>query len=145
MAALALALGLAVDAVRPGGSLVFTSNRLPSGEFITLDEARRLHGSGTALFLDARGQLEFESGHIAGALNLPPEEFEYSFAALEGLIGRAGTVITYCDGEGCMLSRDLAALLRARGLGRVFVLKDGWRLWTQAGLPTATGPGNPGG
>ena len=38
-------------------------------------------------------------------------------------------LVTYCDGEACELSRDLADQLKAHGLKDVLVLKNGWTLW----------------
>jgi 3-mercaptopyruvate sulfurtransferase SseA len=48
------------------------------------------------------------------------------------------TVITYCDGERCTLSRDLAEALRVEGVENVRELRNGWTLWQEHGLPTAT-------
>lgn len=108
-----------------------------SGE-ISLQDASRLFTSGQAVFLDARAAEDFAEGHIEGALSLPIFSFTQDFDALKSQMeGR--TVITYCDGEACELSRDLADQLKARGLKDVLVLKNGWTLWKDSGLPTATG------
>jgi rhodanese-related sulfurtransferase len=108
-----------------------------SGE-ISLQDASRLFSSGQAVFLDARPAEDFAEGHIEGALSLPIFSFTQDFDALKSQMeGR--TVITYCDGEACELSRDLADQLKAHGLKDVLVLKNGWTLWKDSGLPTATG------
>lgn len=108
-----------------------------SGE-ISLQDASRLFTSGQAVFLDARAAEDFAEGHIEGALSLPLFSFTQDFDALKSQMeGR--TVITYCDGEACELSRDLADQLKAHGLKDVLVLKNGWTLWKNSGLPTATG------
>lgn len=108
-----------------------------SGE-ISLQDASRLFTSGQAVFLDARAAEDFAEGHIEGALSLPIFSFTQDFDALKSQMeGR--TVITYCDGEACELSRDLADQLKAHGLKDVLVLKNGWTLWKNSGLPTATG------
>lgn len=108
-----------------------------SGE-ISLQDASRLFTSGQAVFLDARAAEDFAEGHIDGALSLPIFSFTQDFDALKSRMeGR--TVITYCDGEACELSRDLADQLKAHGLKDVLVLKNGWTLWKDSGLPTATG------
>jgi rhodanese-related sulfurtransferase len=108
-----------------------------SGE-ISLQDASRLFTSAQAVFLDARAAEDFAEGHIEGALSLPLFSFTQDFDALKSQMeGR--TVITYCDGEACELSRDLADQLKAHGLKDVLVLKNGWTLWKNSGLPTATG------
>jgi 3-mercaptopyruvate sulfurtransferase SseA len=48
------------------------------------------------------------------------------------------TIITYCDGERCPLSRELAEALRVEGVENVRELRNGWTLWQEQGLPTAT-------
>jgi rhodanese-related sulfurtransferase len=105
---------------------------------ISLHDAALRHASGEAVFLDAREAEEYELGHIQGALSLSVFTFAQDFPALKaGLEGK--TVITYCDGEHCKLSQDLADQLTAHGIRNVFVLKNGWSLWQNDGLPTATG------
>jgi rhodanese-related sulfurtransferase len=101
-----------------------------------MDEAARLFSSGQAVFVDARSAQDYAQGHIEGAVSIPVFAFVQMFprtrAQLEGK-----TIITYCDGEGCTLSQDLADQLKASGLANVFVLKNGWSLWKDAGLPLA--------
>ncbi|HKL00541.1 MAG TPA: rhodanese-like domain-containing protein [Desulfotignum sp.] len=46
--------------------------------------------------------------------------------------------ITYCDGEACPLSHDLAIFLKNLGFTRVKVLVNGWTLWKNHHLPTNT-------
>jgi len=115
-----------------------TSESAQGGE-ISLHEAALRHASGEAVFLDAREAEDYALGHIQGALSLSAFTFAQDFPALKaGLEGK--TVITYCDGEHCKLSQDLADQLAAHGIRNVFVLKNGWSLWRNDGLPTATGP-----
>jgi rhodanese-related sulfurtransferase len=105
---------------------------------IPLTEAITLFHSGQAVFVDAREAEEYALGHIEGALALDPMSFGQNFPAvrarLEGM-----TVITYCDGEFCELSHELAEQLKSMGLQDVRVLKNGWSLWRDQGLPIATG------
>jgi rhodanese-related sulfurtransferase len=49
-------------------------------------------------------------------------------------------IITYCDGETCELSHDLALFLRDAGFTDSRVLVNGWTVWQQAGLPVGIGP-----
>ena len=88
-----------------------------------------------AIFLDIQPQGRSGSGHIQGALSLPWEEFDKRFDEVMGSIPRELPVITYCDGESCRLSRELAVALLAKGYVDVRVLPDGWRIWQQQNLP----------
>lgn len=110
----------------------------PQSDEISLQDASRLFTSGQAVFLDARAAEDFAEGHIDGALSLPIFSFTQDFDALKSQM-EGKTIITYCDGEACELSRDLADQLKAHGLKDVLVLKNGWTLWKNSGLPTATG------
>ena len=131
----------------------FRTNRLPlvgnwspearmatdSGQslIISLDEAEKLYSAGQAVFLDARPAAWFEFGHIKGAANLPPDEIDQLLPQVLGQTPHDRTIITYCDGEDCELSHQLALSLMERGYTRVRVLVNGWTAWSEKGLPTA--------
>lgn len=111
-----------------------TTVQTSSGE-ILLAEARALVEAGQAIFVDARDEFSYAEGHIQDALSLPEENFDYEFSGLESqLAGKLA--ITYCDGEHCRLSHDLAQKLREKGV-TARILVNGWSLWLEAGLPVA--------
>lgn len=142
--AISVGLALAFNATRP--------DRLPlvhdpesaaqvaaqRGE-ISITEAALLFESGKAVFVDAREADEYALGHIEGALSLDPIMFGQDFPLLREQLEGATTIVTYCDGEFCELSHELAQQLESMGLQDVRVLKNGWTLWRDQGLPTATG------
>jgi rhodanese-related sulfurtransferase len=103
---------------------------------VPLDEALALHGAGVAVFLDARPEEAFNSGHVAGARNLPWQDFDARFPEIMEAIPPDAFIITYCDGEACSLSKDLALALRNMGYTQVRVLVNGWSVWKDEGLPT---------
>ncbi len=113
-----------------------SSGNSPGGLTISLDEAKELFFSHSALFLDARPKEFYELGHIAGAKNLPYEEFESKFPEVMKEVDKGTMIITYCDGEHCELSRELALALMDKGYMNVYVLENGWTLWKKANLPT---------
>jgi len=100
---------------------------LESGEsmVIPLEEARELCSSKRAIFLDARSRELYEQAHILCARNLPWEEVDEYFDAVMADIARDALIITYCDGESCSLSKDLALELFYRGYENVRVLVNG--------------------
>jgi rhodanese-related sulfurtransferase len=113
----------------------------PSGRrmAISLDEAKNLHQSGGAVFLDARPLEDFTQGHIQGAISLPWQEAEQRVMDITADLASDAAIITYCDGDTCDLSRDLALFLENLGFSNVRVLVNGWTLWRDAGLPVAAG------
>lgn len=105
---------------------------------IGLEEAGRLFRQEAALFVDARPQSQFAQGHIRGALNLPWQEVDRYFMETAERLEGSRTIITYCDGDNCDLSHELALFLKDMGFENVRVLVNGWTVWKQAGLPTDT-------
>ncbi len=102
---------------------------------ITLEDARRHFEQGTALFADARPEGAFRSGHIQGAMHLNPDEFDGWSGDFFSKIPPEQVIITYCDGERCALSLELAEKLTWMGYENVYCLKDGWSKWNHHHLP----------
>lgn len=114
---------------------------LDSGESLAIspEDAEVLFFAGTAVFLDARSPEFYELGHIQGAYNLPWEDFEAYFDSVMTNIPPDTPIITYCDGTGCSLSKELALVLKNKGYTNVRVLVNGWTVWQQNDLPTEFG------
>ena len=113
----------------------------PSGENleISLSEASNFFKKGKAVFVDARSHEEYAAGHIKGAKTLPYKEADRKFIEAMAGVPEENAVITYCDGETCELSMELAVFLRNAGYKNVKVLSNGWTVWQQNGLPVETG------
>ncbi len=90
--------------------------------------------NGDAVFLDARSSKEFEQGFIPGATSAPME-LGASLPLLESLKGK-GAVVVYCTGTGCKSSLTLARELAAQGIKNISLYEEGWKGWTEAGMPT---------
>ncbi len=106
---------------------------------IRLEEARRDFEKGTALFADARPKSAYRSGHIPGAVNLEPDEFDAWSGDFFAKISPDQLIITYCEGERCSLSLELAEKLTWMGYEKVFLLKNGWGKWKVHQLPVESG------
>jgi rhodanese-related sulfurtransferase len=137
-------IALSVNSVRSGGLPLIgdwsPEARLaqPTGGsmLITLAEAKEAFLAGQAVFVDARSKDTFEMGHIKSARSLPFEDFDASLQeALTG-VSKDTLIVSYCDGEQCDLSKDVADMLKDKGYSNVKVLVNGWTVWSQAGLPT---------
>lgn len=93
---------------------------------INLDEFRaHAHGK-TALIVDARGPEQFASGHVRGAVNIPPSEMErYVESTLRG-VDRSQLIIIYCSSASCHSSEMVDEYLRSLGFTNTRVFSQGW-------------------
>ncbi len=143
---MAMALGTAVNLIRPDG-IPFVASWSMADKLVTeegdtlsipLEDAAVLFADNAAVFLDARTPAEYEKGHILGAVNLPWHEVDNYFETVIMTLDPEAMFITYCDGEACSLSHDLALFLKDLGFTRVKVLVNGWTLWKEHDLPVTT-------
>jgi rhodanese-related sulfurtransferase len=107
---------------------------------ITLEEAEKLYFTHAAVFIDARSAEEYAQGHIRDARSLPWHDADLNFITVTADLEMTTPIVTYCDGETCELSHDLALFLRDAGFTDTRVLVNGWTVWQQAGLPVESGP-----
>lgn len=117
-----------------------------SDYFISLDEAKKLwdskkYGDKDVIFIDAREYVEYQEGHIAGAMSCPKRRFDGAAPkyVLNYLPGNA--VVVYCHGEDCTDSEAVVKRLIALNLniGPFFIIKDGIPGWQRAGYPINKG------
>jgi rhodanese-related sulfurtransferase len=106
---------------------------------ISLFDAQQLFANDAAVFIDARPMEDYLQGHIQGARSLPRQELDLKFIEVTKDLDPQTPVITYCDGETCELSHDLALFLRDAGFVNTRVLVNGWSLWRLAGMPVESG------
>jgi len=111
-----------------------------TGLSISLEEARRLFVEKRAVFLDARSPKAFEKGRLEAARNLPLGAAEQSAFDVLADVPQDTVLITYCDGEKCILAERLAAALVDMGFQNVRILDNGYTRWVESGLPTEGGP-----
>lgn len=146
---IAAALSLLVNHFRPNGLPLagrIASKAAPNdsensqGSLVSIEEARALFFAHGAVFIDARPEEAYRSGHIEGALNLPADSLDQTLPRVVSKVSPDSLVIAYCDGEHCSLSREVALQLSAKGYPHVMVLLNGWTLWRDAGLPVGKGP-----
>ena len=140
--AIALGMGLISNALRPdslqqvGDWSAEAHTTTATGEhlIISLSEAAKLFTEKAAVFIDARSDEDFRDGHIQGAKNLPWQDVDQRFIEIAEEISPDVTIITYCDGETCKLSHDLALFLIDMGFNDVRVLINGWSVWQETNL-----------
>ncbi len=106
---------------------------------ISLNEAQKGFRKKALVFIDARPAEEYASGHIRGAISLPWDDVDARFMKATAKLSLNAPIVTYCDGESCSLSKDLALFLIQSGFTHVRVLLNGWSRWKKHGLPVGTG------
>jgi rhodanese-related sulfurtransferase len=92
-------------------------------ELSRADLARFLKNKDTVL-IDVRPTVEFEHGHIPGAISIPVQELEERLRELP----KTKRIIAYCRGEYCLFADEAVALLRQRGFDAIR-LEGGWPEW----------------
>jgi rhodanese-related sulfurtransferase len=102
------------------------------GESLPREEVRRLLKRGAAVLIDVRPALEFEHGHVAGAISIPVEHLEERIQELP----REKRIVAYCRGEFCLFADEAVTLLRQRGFDAVR-LEGGWPEWVSEGRAVA--------
>ncbi|SLM32599.1 Rhodanese-like protein [Desulfamplus magnetovallimortis] len=101
---------------------------------ISFDDAVSLFEQNAAVFVDARNVDQYEYGHIKGAISLPWHDLQERFMDVLPEIDPDMPVVTYCDGESCSLSHDLALFFKDMGF-QVYVLVNGWSVWKAGSMP----------
>ena len=87
--------------------------------------------SGDRVFLiDVRPALEFESGHLPGAVSIPVEELPSRLDELP----RDRRIVAYCRGAYCLFADEAVEMLRAQGF-EAERLDGGWPEWHAEGRP----------
>ncbi len=90
----------------------------PSGRqmAISLDEAKNLHQSNGAVFMDARPLEEFAKGHVQGAISLPWHEAEQRVMDVIADMANDAVIITYCDGDDLQSEQGTGAVSGESGV-----------------------------
>lgn len=90
--------------------------------------------SGLVTVLDVRPQVEYEAGHLPGAINIPLDELEKHLDELD----REAEIVAYCRGPHCVLAFDAVSRLRDQGIN-ARRLDGGLPEWQLEGFPVDRG------
>lgn len=136
-------LALTYNSINPRGLALWAGStsaqsQPPGGGFsqITLQEVYKIYQKPEVALLDARSTVEYNYGHIKGALSLPDEEFDKKYPGMIAKLSNKKEIIVYCSGEGCGLSEHLAKKLKTKGHRNIKLFVGGWPAWLQAEYPT---------
>ena len=87
---------------------------------------------GDVVILDVRPGIEYDAGHIPGAVSIPLDQLALRIAELPV----DAEIVAYCRGPFCVMAPEAVSVLRRAGR-RARRLADGLPEWRQAGLPVA--------
>lgn len=91
-----------------------------------LDRVKR----GEVTVLDVRPEIEYDAGHVSGAISLPLEALERHLSDLP----RDQEIVAYCRGPYCVLSIKAVEMLRSKGFNAVRV-EEGIQDFRAMGFP----------
>jgi rhodanese-related sulfurtransferase len=103
-------------------------------EQVTRMELLRRVKSGEVVVLDVRPRVEYEAGHIPGAISVPVDELSDRLAEIPA----DQEVVAYCRGAYCVFAHQAVRLLSTNGR-RASRLADGMLEWRLANLPVELG------
>ncbi|MDR1497780.1 MAG: rhodanese-like domain-containing protein [Puniceicoccales bacterium] len=104
----------------------------PAADKIGMERARRF---ARVLWVDARPEAEYASGHVSGAVSLNEDNWSRAIAGVLARWNPGDAVVVYCGGAECGASKAVAVRLRGAeyGLEDVYVLRGGWEAWKAGG------------
>ncbi|MGC4117798.1 MAG: rhodanese-like domain-containing protein [Myxococcales bacterium] len=130
------AVGFAVNALRPSGSIPFVARQpyalvvpcpVLGGEATGLAPNDPKIGQDGVVIVDARSKAEFEAWHLPRARSVPFDYLEsVSKAHVDALLASgASSLVVYGDGQDPDSGQELAKELAGKGLRNVFFVQGG--------------------
>jgi rhodanese-related sulfurtransferase len=92
---------------------------------ISRDQLERLIKEGSVCVIDVRPTLEYENGHLPGAISIPVDELPEHLNELP----RDRQIVAYCRGSYCLFADEAVAMLRGHGFD-AHRLDGGWSEWS---------------
>jgi rhodanese-related sulfurtransferase len=107
-------------------------SRVAESDLVTVDTAR---GWGdNVIWVDARPAVDFERGHIPGAVSLNEDQWGEGLSQfLTNNWSPEKKIVVYCSAASCNLAEDVARRLRdeAKLPNETRILKGGWEAWLE--------------
>lgn len=101
---------------------------------LSRDELAKLLKRRDVYVIDVRPRVEFDSGHIPGALPVPVEELADRLTEFP----RDKRIIAYCRSAYCLFADEAVSLLRAKGF-EAQRIEGGWAEWRAERRPAKSG------
>jgi rhodanese-related sulfurtransferase len=97
-------------------------------EKISADELRRRMRKQEIVLLDVRPPIEYQTGHLPGAISIPLDELDRRLTELP----KRKLIVAYCRGPYCVFADEALEMLEERGW-RVARLEEGVAEWNSMG------------
>ena len=112
-------------------------DNINSPESVDILFAKSLYDQDLGIFIDAREYIDFNEGHIKGAINLSySSDASYNKELLDSLFYADKTLVVYCSGEGCSLSEDLSYdLYENYNFYSIVYFEEGYPEWKELSYP----------
>jgi rhodanese-related sulfurtransferase len=111
-----------------------TSWQQPPADSAPVSLAQAKDWGGTVLWIDARPEEQFASGHVPGALLLNEDDWNSLLRPVLDAWSLERKLVVYCSRQSCNASHAVAERLRKEaGLKNVYVLQGGWEEWQKGG------------
>jgi rhodanese-related sulfurtransferase len=110
--------------------------QVPGTIAVSVEEASRLHQQGVP-FVDVRSARQYRKRHITGAAHLDLKD-GFTAEALQGVAGKDGPLVIYCNGVMCSRSSRACEQAVAWGFTKVHYFRGGITDWRRADLPVAS-------
>jgi len=107
--------------------------KVEGAQTVSAAEAKKLFDAG-AVFVDVRGDADFEAGRIPGAKHIPVKG-KLTEAELLKVVKKDQPVVVYCNGVKCALSPEACEKAVAWGFTSVKFFRTGFPGWQEAGYP----------
>ena len=101
-----------------------------AGEVVAREKLLESVRAGEVVVLDVRPQIEFDAGHVPGALSVPLAQLSEFISTIKNDLD----VVVYCRGAYCVLAYDAVKALNKKGLHAIR-MQEGMLEWRLAGLP----------
>ena len=118
--------------------LLFYLLPLNGYETIDIEKAKYYYETNSALFIDARDFKKYSKGTIAKAINVPIKRYKRFKKFLP--IDKNATIVTFCGGEECNLSKKLSLKLEKLGYKNIKRFSKGFPKWKALKLPIMATP-----
>jgi len=106
----------------------------PAADSALVSVAQAKNWGAAVLWIDARPDAQFASGHIPEAVQLNEDNWTELLPRVLGIWSPERKLVVYCSRQSCNTSHEVAERLRKEaGLTNVYVLQGGWEEWQKKG------------
>lgn len=116
----------------------FSQSQAGAGEAISLDEARRLHASGSAILIDIREPQEHATGVAAGALLIPMSQLGKRIQEIPLVSDKLVLLICNTQNRSSNTLRALRQQLGEQRYAHLRYVHGGMSEWAKRGWPMVT-------